>query len=130
MVKKQHEKRKHERHDIEFVISIYKNNKPVAPNNIVKNFSLGGCAVLLTNNYNFQLNDILEIHVEDNFVKKSVSFKIDPILGEVKYIDKSNIYLIGIEFKKVSKNNLRIIKYIIDHGYVLKEFPQTWQLSK
>ncbi|WP_186646500.1 PilZ domain-containing protein [Fluviispira vulneris] len=130
MVKKSYEKRKSKRHDINFIISIFQNKKPIALHNSVKDFSLNGCAIYISNNHSFQVNDVVELHVEENFLKKNLEINIEPIIGVIKYLDKENIFYAGIEFKNLSENNVKVIKYIIENGVILKKFPQTWQLSK
>lgn len=125
---KNNEKRKATRYNIEFLVSIFKDNICVSQSNNVKDMSVLGCLIVVTNQYKFGYGDSVVLKMEEEKLLKEFNLVLDPIEANVKHI-KDN-FLIGLEFKNITEKNKKILNDIIEKKYILKKFPKSWQISK
>ncbi len=129
-IDKSSEKRKTVRHDIDFIVSLYKNGTLVAPNNRFKNISTSGALISISREFDFKLGEKYILILEEERLLKEFNLLLDPIEGQVKHKDQNNEYLVGFSFCNITDRNKRIIKKIIENKFMLKNFPKSWQISK
>ncbi|MGY3803203.1 PilZ domain-containing protein [Pigmentibacter ruber] len=127
---KKAEKRKSVRHEIDFIVSLYRNGSLVAPNNRFKNISTTGALISISREFNFILGDKYILILEEDRLLQEFNLILDPIEAQVKHKDQSNEYLVGFSFCNITDRNKRIIKKIIENKFMLKNFPKSWQISK
>lgn len=129
-INKSSENRKTVRHDIDFIVSLYKNGSLVAPNNRFKNISTSGALISISREFDFKLGEKYILILEEERLLKEFNLLLDPIEAQVKHKDQSNEYLVGFSFCNITDKNKRIIKKIIENKFMLKNFPKSWQISK
>lgn len=127
---KETEKRKSPRHEIDFVVSLYKNGTLVAPNNRFKNISITGALISISRAFDFNIGEKYILILEEERLLKEFNLVLDPIEGQVKHKDESNEYLVGFYFSNLTDKNKRILKEIIENKFMWKKFPKSWQISK
>ncbi len=124
------ENRKSARHNVEFVVSLYRNGTLLSPNNSFKNISIHGALLKISNNYSFKCGERLFLLIEDERLLKEFNLMLDPIEAEVKHFENDNENLVGLVFLNLTESNKRILQRIIDNKFILKKFPKSWQISK
>jgi len=124
------ENRKSARHNVEFVVSLYRNGTLISPNNSFKNISIHGALLKISNNYSFKFGERLFLLIEDERLLKEFNLILDPIEAEVKHFENENENLVGLVFLNMTESNKRILQRIIDNKFMLKKFPKSWQISK
>ncbi|KAB8038940.1 hypothetical protein GCL60_08765 [Silvanigrella paludirubra] len=124
------ENRKSARHNVEFVVSLYRNGTLLSPNNSFKNISIHGALLKISNNYSFKCGERLVLIIEDERLLKEFNLMLDPIEAEVKHFENENENLVGLVFFNMTESNKRILQRIIDNKFMLKKFPKSWQISK
>ncbi|APJ02520.1 PilZ domain-containing protein [Silvanigrella aquatica] len=129
MRQKADEKRKALRHNVEFIVSIYKNGKLVAPNNRIKNLSVLGCLIVVANKYKFKIGDKVILKIEEQQLLKKFNLLLDSIHAIVRHFDNHNEAYMGLEFMSINDDEKIIIEKIIENKSLLKSFPKSWQLK-
>ncbi|WP_397601083.1 PilZ domain-containing protein [Silvanigrella sp.] len=126
------ENRKSARHDIEFVVSLYRNGVLLSPNNSFKNISIHGALLNISNNYIFKCGERVVLLIEDERLLKEFNLMLEPIEAEVRHFENENENenLVGLVFINMTDSNKRILQRIIDNKFMLKKFPKSWQISK
>ncbi|WGL61505.1 PilZ domain-containing protein [Pigmentibacter sp. JX0631] len=124
------EKRKNVRHEIDFIVSLYRNGTLVAPNNRFKNISTAGALISISREFDFIIGERYILILEEDRLLQEFNLTLDPIEALVKHKDQSNEFLVGFSFCNITDRNKRIIKKIIDNKFMLKNFPKSWQITK
>ena len=124
------EKRKSQRHNVEFIVSIIKDEKIISKNNNFKNLSAFGCLIVVTNNFEFNCGEIVVLQFEDEVLLKEFNLILDPIEAEVRHVENDNETCVGFKFLNISDRNQKILQNIIDNKFILKKFPKSWQITK
>ena len=124
------ENRKSARHNVEFVVSLYRNGTLLSPNNSFKNISIHGALLKISNNYSFKCGERLVLIIEDERLLKEFNLMLDPIEAELNHFENENENLVGLVFFNMTESNKRILQRIIDNKFMLKKFPKSWQISK
>ena len=127
---KKTDKRKNLRHEIDFVVSLYRNGSLIAPNNRFKNISITGALISISREFDFILGERYILILEEDRLLQEFNLTLDPIEAQVKHKDQNNELLVGFSFCNITERNKRILKKIIENKFMLRNFPKSWQITK
>ena len=124
------EKRIAPRHELKFIVDIYQNGKNFLRNNSIINISTTGCLIKLASELKVNVTEVISLHMEEKFIKDKFNFELDIIEAEIIRFTDEGKREVALRFLSLSQKDEKIINYLAAHGFILKEFPAAWQVSR